>query len=232
MFRFLAGIALSLVPQLVQAQETVYSLIPDSTQARVAPVSRARQLVKAGIGLPLFRQSSVSPPFKTLGLDVTLERKIASGLAVVVGLETQYSFSQYAQLYTVELPIGLRYYFSVGKKMKQRNDPHGFFSYYVSLQTHNALFSSLFYDTPNPNVQRYHRGQILDHDTNVGKYDEAFNMMQHAYFQIGSQFKLSGNAYLDINAALPIRKLVYTKSDYTLATPAYINIKYGIAWPK
>ena len=214
------------------AQGQIFSTAPDSIPQSHIPVTKARQLIKAGIGLPLFRQSSVSPPFKTVALDATIERKLINGLSVVGGLETQYCFSQYAQLYTIELPLGLRYYFSLGKRMSNRPDPHGFFSYYIAIQTHNALFSSLFYDTPNPGVQRYYRGRSLAYDTNGGKYDEAFNMMQHAYVQVGSQFRLHKGTYLDVNVVVPVNQLVYTKSELTLATPAYINIKYGIAWQK
>lgn len=232
MIKFLLPIVILAIPFAGYSQDQTFSATPDSVQYQYNPVAKARQLVKAGVGLPLFRQSSVSPVFKTVALDVTMEHKIKNGLSIIGGLETHYCFSQYAQLYTIELPIGLRYYFSLGKRMRNRPDPHGFFSYYIALQTHNALFSSLFYDTPNPGVQRYYRGRRLDYDTNVGKYDEAFNMMQHAYFQVGSQFKLSKSSYLDVNVVVPVAQLVYTKNDLALATPAYVTIKYGIAWQK
>lgn len=232
MTKFLLRIVFLAISFAGHAQDRVSGTAPDSIQQLYFPVTKARQLIKAGIGLPLFRQSSVSPPFKTVALDVIMERKIKRGFSVVGGLETHYCFGQYAQLYTIELPLGLRYYFSLGKRMRSRPDPHGFFSYYIALQTHNALFSSLFYNTLNPSVQRYYRGRTLAYDTNVGKYDEAFNMMQHAYLQVGSQFRLPRSTYLDVNVVVPLNQLVYTKNELTLAVPAYVNIKYGIAWQK
>ncbi|GAB3785791.1 hypothetical protein GCM10028818_48030 [Spirosoma horti] len=232
MIKFLLPIVMLSVPFAGYAQDQSVSAPSDSVQYPYNPIAKAQQLIKAGVGLPLFRQSSVSPPFKTVALDVTVEHKIKNGLSLIGGLETHYCFSQYAQLYTIELPLGLRYYFSLGKRMRNRPDPHSFFSYYIALQTHNALFSSLFYDTPNPGAQRYYRGRSLSYDTNVGKYDEAFNMMQHAYIQVGSQFRLPKSTYLDVNVVVPVAQLVYTKYELTLATPAYINIKYGVAWQK
>ncbi|GAB3046792.1 hypothetical protein GCM10027185_58380 [Spirosoma pulveris] len=63
-------------------------------------------------------------------------------------------------------------------------------------------------------------------------YNESFNLLQHSYFQIGSQFRISKNNYLDVNAVIPIPSLIYHKTDLTLSTPAIINIKYGVAWQK
>lgn len=230
MKRLILFFAVLLTPLLVQAQSRVYDVTLDSVQHQYVQDSKAKKLIKAGIGLPLFQQSSVSPTWKTFALDITAEHKINKAISVIGGLETQYSFSQYAQLYNLDMPLGLRYYFSLGKKMKKRDDPHNFFSYYIAVQTHNTLFSSLYYDTPNPAVQRYYRGQFLDHTTNVGKYNEALNFIQHAYFQFGSQFRMSKNNYLDINTFIPIPSLIYHKTDLTLSTPPVINVKYGISW--
>lgn len=57
-------------------------------------------------------------------------------------------------------------------------------------------------------------------------------MLQLAYFQIGTQLKVAKTNYLDMNVVVPVSSLVYTKSDMTLAVPAYVNIKYGLAWQK
>ena len=168
----------------------------------------------------------------TLALDVTMEQKILKGLSIVGSVETAYDFSRYAQLYSLNIPLGLRYYFSAGKRMKNRADPHSFFSHYVGIETYNTIFANLYYDTPNPSVQHYYRGQMLDHNTNVGNYSEALNLMQFAYVKIGSQFKIKRSNYLDINAVIPIPNLIYHKTEYTLSTPAVITIKYGVFWQK
>ena len=116
--------------------------------------------------------------------------------------------------------------------MKNRANPHDFFSPYVAFQTHNVLFTSLSYDSPKPNIERYYRAQFLDHNTNVGKLDEAFNRLQYAYFQVGSQFKLAQSRYVDVNFIIPVSQLIYNKTELTLATPAIINVKYGLFWQK
>lgn len=212
------------------AQRKTYSVTQDTLSRQYVPVPTLNRLIKAGVGLPLFRQSSASPPWKTLGFNLTVEQKILHGLTVVGSVETNYGFSRYAQLYTVEVPIGLRYYFSVGKRMTKRADRHSFFSHYVGFETHNVAFANLYYDTPNPQVQRYYRGQILDHDTNVGNYSESLNLLEYAYFRAGSQLRVARHNFLDINVAIPVSSLVYNKAEYTLTTPALVTIKYGVAW--
>lgn len=211
-------------------QDRVYSITQDSAQLQYVPVPNIKQLIKSGIGVPLFRQSSVSPSWKTVGFNVTIEQKLITGLSFVGSLDANYGFSRYAQLYNLELPLGLRYYFSLGNRMKNRSDRHSFFSHYIGVETHNVVFANLYYDTPNPRVEHYYRGQILDHSTNVGNYSEALNFIQYAYLKVGSQFRVARHNYLDINVSLPIPNLVYTKTEYTLSTPALITIKYGVAW--
>ncbi|WP_461127335.1 hypothetical protein [Spirosoma aerophilum] len=214
------------------AQHKGYSLTYDSTQKAPGSVRGSTQLIKTGIGLPLFRQSTISPIWKSVALDVTGERKLNRALSVIGGLETNFSFSREGQLYSLEMPLGLRYYFSIGKRMKSRADRHDFFSPYIAFQTHNVLFTSLSYDSPKTNIERYDRGQFLDHRTNVGRLDEAFNMLQYAYFQAGSQFKLPKNRYVDVNFIIPVSKLIYNKTELTLATPAVVNLKYGLFWQR
>lgn len=216
----------------VAGQHKVSSLSGDTVQATYPHMQRASRLIKAGIGLPIYRASSVSPVFFDVAADVTMEQKIHKNISVVGGLESHYLFSRYAQLYSLELPIGLRYYFSIGKKMKKRAELNSFFRHYIALQTYNVLFADLTYELPNPSVQRYYRGQQLDHFTNGGKYQEGFNMLQLAYLQIGTQLKMSKTNYLDMNVVIPISPLVYTKNELTLAVPAYVTIKYGISWQR
>ncbi|GAB4036179.1 hypothetical protein [Spirosoma gilvum] len=206
-----------------------FSIRYDTTDTH--PLKPTKQLIKVGLVLPIFRQSSVavSSIWKTLGVDVTLEQKLNQRLALNGGLEMSYSFSGYAQLYSIDLPIGFRYYFPIGKRMKNRFDPHSFFSPYVSFQTHNSLYSSLLYNPPyKSSAHNYYRGNLLDHPTNSGKYDESFNMVQYAYFQIGSQLKITKANYLDVNIIVPIPALTYHKTDFTLSSPSLINIRYGI----
>ena len=199
------------------------------------PVPERRQFIKAGVGLPLFQQSSFTLPWKTIGVGVTLERKLKQGLTVVGGLETNFSFGNYVQLYTLELPLGLRYYFPIGKRMKQRADRHSFFSPYVGLQTHNVLFANMRYSNDLGSglartAATYYRGQLLTSRTNTGNLNEAFNLLQYGYCLAGAQFRVSTSNYLDVNVALPFPGLVYHKTDYTLASPPYVTIRYGIFW--
>ncbi|GAB3028893.1 hypothetical protein [Spirosoma pulveris] len=163
MKRLLLLFVILITCSFVQAQGRIYDIAFDSVQYQYGRSFKAKQLIKAGVGLPLFQQSSVSPTWKTFALDITAEHKINKAVSIIGGLETQYNFSQYAQLYNLNMPLGLRYYFSLGKRMKKRDDSHSFFSYYIAVQTNNSLFSSLYYDTPNPAVERYYRGQFLDH---------------------------------------------------------------------
>lgn len=207
--------------------------LTDSVETPTRPVPIIRQLTKGGLNLPLLQQSSVNPSWLTVGINVTREHKLNRALALVGGLETNFSFASGARLYSLEVPVGLRYYFSLGQRMKKRADRHSFFSHYVALQTHNVLFANLRYDNESGRYSRmpyYDRGKFSNQVTNVGNYEEAFNLLEYAYFQIGSQVKLGLSNYLDINVALPISLL--TKTEYTLITPALVTLKYGIAWQK
>ena len=230
---------LSLFPGLVWAQtltdqqlKQTFS-IDDSVGTPTKPVPFIRQLTKGGLNLPLLQQSSVTPSWLTIGVNLTREYKLNRALALVGGIETNFSFSSGARLYSLEVPVGLRYYFSLGQRMKKRADRHSFFSHYVAFQTHNVLFANLRYDNESGRyhmMSNYYRGKFLNRVTNVGNYEEAFNMLEYAYFQIGSQIKLGRSNYLDVNVALPISLL--TKTEYTLITPALLTLKYGIAWQK
>lgn len=57
-------------------------------------------------------------------------------------------------------------------------------------------------------------------------------MLQLAYSQIGTQLKMAKTNYLDMNVVIPVAPLVYNKSEYSLAVPAYVTIKYGISWQR
>ena len=224
----------SLVGQIVLTDERMsYAVSEDTSQLIIPPVPKLEQLIKGGIGLPLFRQSTFTPYWVTFSLDATIERKIIGGFAVIGSIESNFSFSRGAQFYSLEAPIAMRYYFSIGRQMKRRSDRHSFFSHYVAIQTHNGLFANLYYDNdprPSNDLHNYYRGQFLNKITNLGSLNEAFNLMQFAYCQIGTQLRISRSNYLDINAAIPVSFLVYHKFDYGLSTPALITIKYGIAW--
>lgn len=212
----------------VVGQDRVHSLSEDTIQSTYPSTHRSNQIIKAGIGLPIYRTSGVSPVLIDIAVDVTVEQKLNKNISLIGGLESHYLFSRYAQLYNLELPIGLRYYFSIGKKMKSRADKSSFFRHYVAFQTYNVLFADLTYDLPNPGVQRYYRGRQLDYFTNGGKYQEGLNMLQLAYFEVGTQMKIAKTNYLDVNVVIPISRLVYNKSELTLAVPAYVTIKYGL----
>ncbi|QIP15357.1 hypothetical protein G8759_23380 [Spirosoma aureum] len=208
-----------------------YTITYDSTSQAYKPVPDSKQLIKTGLNLPFFRQSSVSAPWKSVGVEAAIEHKIKPDISLLGALEMNYGFGNRAWLYSVDLPISVRYYFSIGRKMKKRVDPHGFFRHYVAIRAENSLFSNLLYND-NPFTEKYYRGQFVNYRTNVSKYNEAFNLFQYAYVQVGSQFKIKTNKYLDINAVVPITALIYNKLEYTLATPAYVTIKYGLFWQK
>jgi len=228
-----------LIPLLTWGQQRVDYLLRSANQikdtAQSLPVAAVKRLVKAGVGLPLFRQSSLTPTWKAIGVDITLEHKLTKWLTFSGGLETNISFGRGTQLYSLEMPIGLRYYFSLGKRMKQRVDKHNFFSPYVGLQTHNVLFANLRYNNesgtgPGQSAAYYHRGQFVSERTNVGNLNEGFNLLQHGYLVVGSQFRTSVTNYLDVNVVVPAAFLIYHKTDYTLSTPSILTVKYGIFW--
>ena len=69
----------------VIAQANEYSITADSVELNQLPVPVAKRLIKAGVGLPIYRASSVSPVFMSVALEVTLEQKLTnvnSGLDV------------------------------------------------------------------------------------------------------------------------------------------------------
>ncbi|WP_155297313.1 hypothetical protein [Spirosoma aerolatum] len=205
----------------------------EPTDTLASPVPNRTRLIKAGLTLPLFRQSSFAPTWLTAGLQVGMEQKMKSGFALVGRLETNYSFQKGIQLYTVEMPLGVRYYFSVGRHMRQRADRHSFFSHYVAFQTHNVLFANAQYNQGyriRYDLMKYSRGQMLDHIVNEGEVNESFYFLQYGYFQVGSQLQLGVNKYLDIDATIPISPLIHHRGSYTLSTPSLVTIRYGLFW--
>lgn len=193
------------------------------------PVPISKQFIKIGLGLPILRQSSFTGYYKTVAFNVVAERKIVGGLSMLIGLENNFGFETRAKLYSLESPIDLRYYFSIGRRMKQRLDPHSFFSYYVSLHTHNVIFSRLKYSRlgTNGEIDRYKRGELLNQQINYGLIKESLNLLGFAYFQLGVQHRIFNKSFFDINVVLPAPFLVYNKWDYSISSPALVNITFG-----
>jgi|GEM_PF-3551589 len=213
------------------SREKEYTITYDSASQAIIPVPALHRLIKTGVNLPLYRESSVSVPWKSVGMDIIVEQKVTRDVSVLGGIETNYGFNRNKQLYTIELPIEVRYYFSIGKKMKKRVDPHSMFRYYLAYHTYNALFSSYYYKAPDL-AELYYRGNFVGYRTNIGKYNEAFNFLLNAYFQLGYQLKIKSGNYLDVNGVIPITALIYNKQESSLAFPAYVTIKYGLFWGK
>ncbi|RYZ47220.1 MAG: hypothetical protein EOP49_22005 [Sphingobacteriales bacterium] len=219
-----------LATSTVYSQPTVYTenptSPPNSVQSANPHFQRMRTLLKVGGTLPLLRQSSFNGYYAAVALDVTVERKLVHGLTVVAGLENAFGLSMRSRntkLYSLEIPLGLRYYFSLTPRQKQRADRHSFFSPYVAFQTHNVLFSRVMKPSRlEPYSYLPHR---RNNDEPVGK---RFDLLEYAYLQVGSQHQLfRKKGYLDVNLAIPVPALNYNKHDYTVATPALINIKLG-----
>ena len=234
-------ISLLLISFAVHGQTTepapnrIFDSGKEAVETYTLPMAKQKQLIKAGVGLPLLRQSTFTRYWLTAGVNATIERKLNNGLTLIGGLESNYGFSQDMTLYSLEMPVGLRYYFSIGKRMRQRADRHSFFSHYVGIQTFNVLWANLQYpNDPRPrlDLRSYRRGQFIGQTVNLGVINEPFNLVQHAYFQVGSQFRLPRNSYLDINVVVPVPFLIYHKFENTLSTPSLINVNYGIAWPR
>ncbi|GAB4035536.1 hypothetical protein [Spirosoma jeollabukense] len=138
----------------------------DSTTDQVLPRTPfpvANLLVKIGFSLPLLRQASFTGFYHTLALNGLLEKKLVGGLTLLTGLENNYGFNHLTKYYSLENPIDLRYYFPVGRRMRQRMDPHSFFSYYVALHTHNVVFSRLKYVRfpLATELDRYYKGNLV-----------------------------------------------------------------------
>jgi hypothetical protein len=229
--RFLLPLLLMAEPIIGQVGPTVPHDLTDSIGQNLTLIPAMKTLIKAGVGLPLFQKSGFVLGWFTTGFDALTEHKIKGGLTVMAGAEVNLSFTQGAQLYAVNMPLGLRYYFSIGKRMKRRADRHSFFSHYVSLNSQNALLSNVLYSTDMSSstaLQYYSRSQRVTQITNTGVFTEWFSLAQFVYFRVGSQVALPKDKYLDVSVAVPLS--LYRKSDYSLITPAYITIKYGLAW--
>ncbi|WP_460953983.1 hypothetical protein [Spirosoma litoris] len=198
-----------------------------------SPFSTKTHLLKAGVGLPLFRQSSVSPAWKVIGLDASYEKIIWSGLVVSAGLETNYGFGPGSQLFTVEMPLALKYYLPIWKKKQLASNKSIFFNPYIAFQTQNVLFANLRANAESAwgiVASTYYRGQFLKQRTNIGIINEGFNLLQFGYCTVGGQFRVSTTNYLDLNVVVPISALTFHKSEYALYMPAYVTLKYGVFW--
>jgi len=217
--------------QAQKVRDRSFMVTYDSTFHETSSVSPTKRLIKAGLSLPLYRLSSVSTAWRSIGMDAVVEQKVNRYFSVLTGIETNYGFSRFGQLFMIELPIEARYYVAIGKKMRQQSPSSSPFRYYLSLQTQNAIFSNLTYKYDG-HIEHYYRGRFVDHRTNVSVYNEWFNFMQFAHFRLGAQFKIGTTNYLDVSAAIPVSLLSYNKNEYSLATPSYVSIKYGLFWSK
>jgi hypothetical protein len=190
----------------------------------------SKQLIKVGLALPILRQSSFRGFYKTLALNAFVEQKIGA-FSLLSGLQANVGFANGSNLFQLELPFDLRYYFPIGRRMKQRQDKHSFYSYYVGIHTQNNIYTRLKY-TQGPglsyfDIDRYQRGQILSQTVNNGLIHESFNFLQYAHLQIGRQYKPLERYFLDVNIVIPVSALVYNKWDYTLASPAFATVTFG-----
>ncbi|GAB3934019.1 hypothetical protein [Larkinella terrae] len=204
--------------------------LPDPT------LQKARTLFKVGASLPILRQSSFNGYYAAISLDATVEKKLVGGLTVLAALENTFGLAldgRTTHLYSLEMPVALRYYFPLTQRQKQRVDRHSFFSPYVAFQTHNVLFSELTYSRSiSYDLAREYKGTVNRAETNTfigkGRIGDQFNLLEYAYFQLGSQHQMfKKRGYLDINVLIPSRYLIYNKRDYALASPGIVNVKLG-----
>ena len=190
----------------------------------------SNQLIKVGLALPVLRQSSFRGFYQTVAFNALAERKVR-GFSFLFGLQGNVGFARGGQLFQLELPLDLRYYFSIGRRMKQRSDTHSFWGYYVGIHTQNVIHSRLKYQRGPGlsyfDIDQYERGQILSRSVNSGLIHESFNFMEYVYPQIGFQCKLFDRCFLDANAVVPVSSLVYNKWEYTLASPPFATITFG-----
>lgn len=237
-------VAMVVRSQTVTAQAEYYpqtaGMVIDSSglQPLTTSLAKARTLVKLGVSLPLLWQSSFTGYYAMLALDATAERKLWAGLALVAGLQMNAGFTldgRGAQYYSAEIPVALRYYFSLTRRERQRLDRHSFFSHYVALQTHNLLVSNLSYPLQRSlfDLQRYQRGTIVRTITNSGSVGDRFIWIEYAFLQVGTQHRVFGRYYLDANVVIPVSVLIYNRYEYSLASPPLINLKFGVGkWRK
>ncbi|RRB06311.1 hypothetical protein [Larkinella rosea] len=243
MFRFIFAYCLVSVGGFVQmtfAQPAYYqtnqTLTDSSTfQSLPTPLPKANTFLKIGSTLPLLRQSSFTGYYAMLGLEAVVEQKIVGGLTVVGGLETNFGLTldgRGAKYFSLEVPIALRYYFSLTHREKQRPDRHSFFSPYVAIQTYNVLYSNLIYSPEGSlsDLQRYKRKKLESTITNSGSVGDQFIWLDYAVVQLGTQHRILNKYYLDINVLIPVGALAYSKGDWTLAMPPLINVKFGVGY--
>ncbi|GAB3319715.1 hypothetical protein GCM10027299_12510 [Larkinella ripae] len=214
---------------------------PYRNEASDPAFQKNRTLFKAGASLPILRQSSFTGYYAAIALEATAEQKIYKGLTVLAGLDNTFGLAldgRNTKFYSLEMPVALRYYFSLTRQQKQRADRHSFFSPYVAIQTHNVLFSQVaFAGLGLSDLERYHQGNVLPYrtphpvrlDTRWNRAGDRFDLLQYAFLQLGSQHQvLKKRGYLDVNVLVPIPGLIHNKRDYTLSTPSIVNVKLGV----
>lgn len=229
-------------------EQTSTTLVPLSTG-----LPWARTLLKAGVSLPLLRLSSFTGYYALASIDVTVEQKLSGGLALVGGLENNVGIAldgRHETFYSIEMPVALRYYFSVSRRQKQRADRHSFFSPYVAFQAQNVLLSAFRYNYQNHSLsllEHYRRGRLQfpplstasairvitpDFRSNFRTVGDQFLFLEYVYCQLGIQRQVFKGSYLDVNALVPIAALLYNKhyNGYALNTPALVNVKLGMGW--
>lgn len=203
-----------------------------------APGPAAKTLVKVGAALPILRQSSFTGYYAALALEATVEQKLYRGLTVLGGIDNTFGRAldgRGTKFYSLDMPLAVRYYFSLTRRQKQRADRHSFFSPYVAIQTHNVIRSRVDYEgRVMTDLANYHRGTVSYNNLPVwglptsGRVGERWNMLEYAYLQVGSQHSVfRQRAYLDVNVAVPVPGLIYNKYEYTLSTPPIVNVKLG-----
>lgn len=215
-------------------QSDTYYKKPDSLQIknrfdyeRGVP---SRQFIKVGVALPILRQNSFRGFYQTIAFNALIEQKVGR-FSFLAGLQANVGFASQSRLFQLEMPLDLRYYFPIGKRMRQCGDNCDFYRYYVGVRTQNTIYSRLKYERALGlgyfDIDRYERGQILSQAVNNGLINESFNFFEYGYLQVGGQWKLFERCFLDANAVIPVSSLTYNKWDYTLSSPAFATITFG-----
>ena len=212
-----------------------FNYSPDSLSVGNEPVGYFQRniLTKFGLSLPLLRQSSFNGTYITLAVDATLEHRLGRKFSLLLGAENNYGYAldgHATKLYSLEVPLAVRFYYAANRRIRLHKSRNQFSSPYISFQTQNTLYSRLWYDPIQNSL-----GFPPDHSPNYfyadsgtqGMLGQRFDLLQYVYFQWGFQKRIGKENYVDFNVLIPLPNTA--KHEYTLATPAWINLRFGIA---
>jgi len=182
-----------------------------------------KTLIKVGASLPLPAWGGAIGLMGGIGTEFGLERKLTPSFSVQALMTGQiYRNGDIATHYSASVPVSLRYYYAMARRIRNGRGANNFSGNYLGLQVNNTLFGNQHYD------QLYFSGGV--YGTRRANAYSGFELASSVALQWGLQRRIGRRGYLEANFTVPIHPILTQRRIPRYFAPFGVTVKVGLGW--